>query len=269
MASIITLTSDYGLRDPYVGALKGSILRQCPTARLVDISHAVSPYHVFEAAFVIVNSTPYFPAGTVHVVAVDPHGNDRDMMVAQFGGQVYIFPDNGVITLVKQSLPLEAIIVADNTKFLPRDLAKKLHGRDVLAPLVGAVLRGMPINRLGKKPTSFKLLDVPQAMTGTNEIAGQVIYIDSFGNLITNININMIQNNWPGIANIAVECNNKVIDALTESYSSKAPGQAFAIVNPMGLVEIVINEGRACETFNASLGDTVKLSIGKYIAPGN
>lgn len=265
MAPLITLTSDYGLRDPYVGALKGSILRQCPNAKLVDISHTVSPYDLLEASFVVANSTPYFPAGTIHVIAVDPHGDERDMMVAQFGGQVYIFPDNGVITFIKQALPLEAIIAADKNKILPRDLAKKLHGRDLLVPLIGVILRGMNINRLGKKPETYKLLELPHPITGTNEIGGQVIYIDSFGNLITNINVNIIKDNWPDVGNISVECNGKVIDVITDTYANKDVGQSFAIVNPMGMIEIAINQGRACEIFNAAIGSEVKLSVGKFI----
>lgn len=265
MGPIVTITSDYGLRDQYVGALKGQILRHCPDANIVDISHAVTPCNILEGAFILAGAAPYFPAGTLHVVAIDPHGLDREIIAAQFQGQTYIFPDNGVISLIKEMLPLEAIVTVDPKKFLPREVIERCHGRDILAPLAGAILKNIGLTRLGHRPHSFKLLELPKPVAMPNEITGSVLYIDSFGNMISNISQALIIERWPGAKKLNVVCNAKAVDAVTYDYASKNPGEAMAIINPMGLLEVAVVTGRACDTFDAKTGAEIRVSFGKFL----
>ncbi|HNX26683.1 MAG TPA: SAM-dependent chlorinase/fluorinase [Phycisphaerae bacterium] len=265
MGAIVTITSDYGLHDPYVGILKGQIFRHCPDANIVDISHTITPCNILEAAFIIAGAAPYFPAGTLHVVAVDPHGTDRNIIAAQFQGQLYIFPDNGVITLIKEMLPLEAIVAVEPQKFLPREIVDRCHGRDILAPLAGAILKNIGLSRLGHRPHSFKLLELPKPLAMPNEIVGSVMYVDSFGNMISNITGTLISERWPGAKKLSVVCNTKAVDTVTDNYASRNPGEAMAVVNPMGLLEIAVVAGRACDTFDAKTGTEIRVSFGKFL----
>jgi S-adenosylmethionine hydrolase len=245
--------------------LKGQILRHCPDANIVDISNTVSPCDILEAAFILAGAAPYFPAGTLHIVAVDPHGMDREIIAAQFQGQLYIFPDNGVITMIKEILPLEAIVAVDPKKFLPKEVLERFHGRDILAPLAGAILKNIGLTRLGHKPHAFKLLDLPKPVPMPNELVGTVIYIDSFGNMISNIPNTLLMERWPGAKNLNVSCNGKAVDALTYNYALKNPGETMAIINPMGLLEVAVVTGRACDTFGAKTGSEIRVSFGKFL----
>jgi S-adenosylmethionine hydrolase len=260
---LVTVTTDFGLADPYVAAMKGVILQFSPDARIVDISHQVPSHQILSGAFVLANAAPFFPANTLHVVVVDPGvGDDRAILVAQFGDQIYVFPDNGIITFVKESHPLQNMVEVRHFELLDiRGASATFHGRDVFAPLVGYILSGKPISRLGSVPTHYTLLDLPEPKADDSEMTGSVIHVDHFGNLITNITKNHLQERWSnlGHANLEVYCQTQHVGLLQTTYSQVEPGRPLALINSMGMLELAVNQGRFSDAFDAGNGATVSV----------
>jgi len=262
---IATLLTDFGTNGPYAAAMKGAILRRYPLARLVDISHDIPAHDVLTAAFVLAQAAPQFPPGTVHVVVVDPGvGTQRRIMAATFGEQTFLFPDNGVITFVAETMPLERIVVVRNTKYLPpADPSATFHGRDIFAPIAGHVLGGVDIDRLGPQPETYKLLEVPTPAVQGDALVGQVIYVDTFGNLVSNITDNALVQTHPALDRVRVFCAGRDVGPLQGAYGFVDQGRPLAIVNSMGRIEVAINRGRACDALDAGLGTEIRVQEAK------
>lgn len=260
--AIVTLTTDFGLQDPYVAAMKGVILSACPRAQIVDISHGVNAQDVLAGAMVLAQAVPYFPPETLHVVVVDPGvGTDRRILAGRFGDQTLLFPDNGVITFLAEKLPLEAIAVVRNTAYLPADTpSATFHGRDIFAPLAGHLLNGVDLRKLGPAPETYKLLDLPVAQETADAITGQVIYVDHFGNLVSNIPAEMVMRKWGAIDGLGIWCAGRAVGKVQGAYGFAAVGEALAIFNSMGLVEVAINRGRASDALAAAVGAPVEVA---------
>lgn len=260
---LLTLTTDFGLADPYVAAMKGAILQHCPATEIMDITHQVPSHHIVSGAFVLANAAPFFPPNTVHLVVIDPGvGTDRSILVAQFGEQIYVFPDNGVITFIKESHPLQNMIQVTRFDLLDIETpSSTFHGRDIFAPLAGYIFRGQPISQLGSIPQSYTLLDLPQPRSDEKTMTGRGIHVDHFGNLITNITQKHMRECWPNPeeANLEVYCQGRPIGPLQSAYSRVDPGRPLALVNSMGMVELAVNQGRFCDAFNAGVDAEVSI----------
>lgn len=256
---IVTLLTDFGTADPYVGAMKG-VLLGTPDVEIVDICHEVPAHGIAAAAFVLAHAAPYFPPGTVHVVVVDPGvGSERRILAGVFGEHTYLFPDNGVITYVAQSLPLRALAIVRNSRYIPGGASATFHGRDIFAPVAGHLLAGVPPRDLGPQPDRYKLLDIPEPAHGEGSILGAVLYVDRFGNLITNIARDMLlARNWDP-ARLRVLCAGRDAGMLQGTYCGVPSGAPLALVNSMRLIEVAVNGGRACDVFNASPGTPVEV----------
>lgn len=258
---IATLLTDFGTRDPYAAAMKGVLLGVCPDARIIDISHDVEPHDIQGAAFVLAQAAPCFPPGTVHVVVVDPGvGTSREILAARLGGQYFVFPDNGVITFVQEVLPMEEIAIVRDRRFFRTDApSATFHGRDILAPVAGHILRGLDIRRLGQRPQTYKLLDLPAVREEPDELLGEVRYVDRFGNLVTNITAAMIRRRWDAPERSRVRCGQRDIGPLRGAYAAGEAGEPLAVVNSMGLLEIAVREGRAADVLQAGLRTAVRV----------
>jgi len=259
---IVTLLTDFGIRGPYVAAMKGALLRHCPAARIVDICHDIEAHDVLQASFVLAQAAEHFPAGTVHVVVVDPGvGTGREIIAAAFGQQTYLFPDNGVITMVAEAQPLQAMAVVRNPKYLPSEQAvsSTFHGRDLFAPLAGHLVRGTRITDLGPMPETYKLIDVSKPFYDDDEIVGSVVYVDRFGNLISNITARILSRRWPDPNDAEVLCDATPVGPVRATYGQTDRGQLLALINSMGLVEVAANTGRACDVLGAGVGSEVRL----------
>lgn len=258
---IVTLLTDFGSADPYAAAVKGVILSACPQARIVDISHEVPPQDVLAGAVVLAQAAPYFPAGTLHVVVVDPGvGGDRRILAAKMGGHTVLVPDNGIISFLADKLPLESIFVVRNTEYLPiRDPSMTFHGRDIFAPVAGHILNGLDIAKLGPPPKTYKLLDIPTAEPTGDHIAGQVIYIDHFGNLVSNIPEQMVRARYGELGRVHVTCAGRSVGPLQGAYSFVEPGEVLAVFNSMGYLEVAVNQGRACDSLAAGIGAEIRV----------
>lgn len=268
-SSVVTLLTDFGGRDPYVAAMKGVILRADPRAQIVDLSHQVPAHDVLAGSFVLAEAAPHFPPGTLHVVVVDPGvGTGRSILVARFGDQRYLFPDNGVITFVADRLPLRWILSVRNHDYLPPvDPSMTFHGRDIFAPLAGRILQGLDPRKLGPQPESYKLLDLPGHVEETGAMVGQVIYIDHFGNLVTNLPRSRAGELWKTPELLHVWCRGRDVGPLQGTYAFVAPGETVALFNSMGLVEVAVNQGRACDQLDTGVGAEVRLAEAPPGAP--
>lgn len=255
---IVTLLTDFGTGDPYVAAMKGVILHGCPGAEFVDISHEVPAHNVLAGALVLGNAAPYFPPDTLHVAVVDPGvGTDRPILAGRFGGQTFLFPDNGIISVVASKLPLEGLVTVRNRQYLPPGPASAtFHGRDVFAPVAAHILNGLDIRNLGTLPGRYTLLDMPAPTVGESTITGRVIYVDRFGNLITNLaRTFLIEHTY--MEELRVNCVGQDLGPLKHSYGYVAPGAMVALINSMGMIELAVNQGRACDVLGVGVGAEV------------
>jgi hypothetical protein len=255
---IITLLTDFGTADPYVGAMKGVLLGAAPGAVIVDICHDVPAHNVLSAAFILAQVAPYFPKETIHVIVVDPWvGTDRRILAARLGEQTYLFPDNGVISFIAAAMPMQAMAVVRNTKYLPPiEPSMTFQGRDVFAPLAAHLARGVPIAELGPQPDSYKLLQLPRPTAADGQVTGHVLYVDRFGNLITDIPQAMLDGGREA-ACLHVYCNDKDAGPLQATYALVDIGKPLSLFNSMGLLEVAVNQGRACDLFHCGVGAPV------------
>ncbi|MBW1722971.1 MAG: SAM-dependent chlorinase/fluorinase [Deltaproteobacteria bacterium] len=246
-SGIITLTTDFGLSDPYVAMMKGVILSVNPRATVCDITHLVRPGSIFQAASVIHESYPFFPEGTVHVAVVDPGvGGERRPLVIQAAGQFFVGPDNGLFTSIIQDCPdLKAYHLKESRFFLPR-VTSTFHGRDIFAPVAAHLSLGVQPDRLGSPLQQPVTIPLPRPRERDGVLYGEIVHVDGFGNCITNISGEVLEG-FLGSATPLIEVGHLVIDRLSRTYSEAEEGQPLALVNSSDRLEIAVNLGRASE----------------------
>jgi S-adenosyl-L-methionine hydrolase (adenosine-forming) len=275
---IITLTTDFGLHDGYVGAMKGSILGICPTAHIVDITHAIAPQRVTEAALVLQSVVPYYPPGTVHLVVVDPGvGSERHPLALATPQACYVGPDNGVFSLVwrealAQWSPAEVrVVVLHERRFWLPQVSATFHGRDLFAPVAAHLAIGVALEEFGPPLDAPMLLDIAEPAwdgDGRDCLVGQVLAIDHFGNAITNITTTHLQTIAPRdrlSVSISGEKTDQPIVAnptrlpVCSTYADVAPGAILALVGSAGRLEIAQRNGNASETLGIRHGYVVRV----------
>ncbi len=259
---VITLLTDFGWAGPYVSEMKGVILSMLPQVALVDITHNISPGDVLAGAFVLRQVVPHFPPGTVHCVVVDPGvGTQRRILAGRYAAQVVLFPDNGVISLVNEGLPLEEIVVVgDERYFLGEGTLSTFQGRDVIAPVAARVCAGLPLRALGASPQTFKVLELPKPRVDEDgALVGEVLYVDDFGNLISNIPARLLGESFGQLLDLEVSCNGRRVGAVQPAYGFVAPGLPLALINSMNMLEVAVNRGRACDEFQTGSGAKVRV----------
>jgi S-adenosylmethionine hydrolase len=264
---IITLTTDFGLADEYVGVMKGVILSKSPKARLVDLTHAVPPYNISMAAYLIYAAHSYFAAGTIHVVVVDPGvGSSRDIIVLQANQQIFVAPDNGILTMFLKNCPNLNAHKVTNQDLLLQPLSHTFHGRDIFAPIAAHLSNGAQPRTVGAKVPVQQLcqLNLPQiTLDSPNcQIKGTVIHIDHFGNVMTNISQNSLSeiSKIPAASTFAITVNKHTISPISQSYQELGHGEPLLIFNSRNLLEISINSGHAAQKLNISINDQVTLT---------
>lgn len=249
--AVITLLSDFGLDDEFVGVMKGVILTINPQARIVDITHGIAPQDLVSAAYCVRSAFRYFPKGTVHVVVVDPGvGSSRAIVAVQLQGHTFLAPDNGVLTLVLDEYRADGIVRITNERLFLHPVSRTFHGRDIMAPVAGHLSRGIAMEQLGPGVSAEDLQRlplVPARFKADGTLEGQVALIDRFGNLITNIDSEKVTNLAvkSGDRGIAIRIGQHRIEGLSQSYADVPPGTPLAIVGSKGYLEIAINCGRA------------------------
>jgi hypothetical protein len=259
---VITLTTDFGQADAYVGTMKGVILGICPGAALVDISHEIGPQAVRQAAYVLSTATAHFPKGAVHLVVVDPGvGSDRQPIAVQTARACYVAPDNGVLGLsLAQDLPRKAVrIRVAGSRFVRPEISATFHGRDVFAPVAAHLACGVTLDEVGDEIPISGLVPLigiePQADAGGDTL-GEVLHVDRFGNLVTNIQYPTGQYPLPN-PNLSLRVGRVRIAGLSRTFSDVAPGEVVAYVGSSGYLEVAEREGHAAQRLAVGVGDPV------------
>lgn len=259
--STVTLCSDFGSRDAYVGIMKGVILGIAPGATLVDLSHEIPAQAVTIGALVLRSAVEYFPGGTVHLAVVDPGVGSSRLAVAVVTERcVLVGPDNGLLHPAATALGIREIRRLANEKFFLPEVSNTFHGRDVFAPVAAHLAAGIAPRELGERVDELQPLHLPVARREPAEIVGEVIYVDHFGNLVTNIR-GADLSAFPA-RELSVSIGAVSLPASVSSYSAVEPGEPLAIVGSWGQLEVAVRNGSAAEHFSAGVGTVVRLSKG-------
>jgi S-adenosylmethionine hydrolase len=254
---IITLSTDFGRRDPYSGAMKGVILGICPRAAVVDLSHEIGPGDIREAALLVSACAPFFPRGSIHVVVVDPGvGSARKIICAKTSSAYFIAPDNGVLTAVLSGKSA-VIREVSNPAFFRKKISATFHGRDKFAPAAAHLAAKDIFAKMGPRLRTVRTLEWPVPAVRKKRIAGEVLHVDRFGNLITNIGADLLRNFELPPADIRV--GRKKISFWGTCYAEGMKGRPMALCDSQDRVEIAVSHGSAAARLGASAGTPVTL----------
>jgi S-adenosylmethionine hydrolase len=265
---ILTLTTDFGASDHYVGAMKGVILGICPQAQIVDICHDVTPFHIAEGAYVIAQAYDCFPKKTVHVVVVDPGvGTARRPILVEAAGQYFVGPDNGVLSMV-YSRGMHKVRLISNDRYFRQPVSATFHGRDIFAPVAAHVAAGIPPSRMGKPIEDYLRPEFAKPRrSGERTWRGSILKIDRFGNIVTNFHVRDFPEVCPQLAGESacptlVTVGRRKIAALAWNYAESRPGELFLIVGSSGYLEVSVNQGSAAKQTGCKTGEPVTLTLG-------
>lgn len=257
---LITLLTDFGTRDAFVGIMKGVILSIAPTVHIIDLSHDVPPQEILTGALILRSAVPFFPPGTIHVAVVDPGvGSQRRAVVVQTRDAFFVGPDNGLLSLAAPPESVVRVIHLTNTAyFLPR-LSHTFHGRDVFAPVAAHLSRGVSLEVLGPTIPAIEELALPIIERTETQLIGSVTAIDHFGNLITNITEADLlpfprETLWVSIGPVQIQ-------GLVATYAAVSPDTVAALMNSWGVLEIAVRNGSAAQRLNTSIGTAVCVRI--------
>ncbi len=259
MTPLITLTSDFGERDPYVAAVKGVLASRCPQAAIVDLGHQVPAQDVLGGALFLEGAAPYFPAGAIHLAVLDPGvGTSRRPLAVHAEDQYFVCPDNGLLTLVLERLPLREARLITNPACMAEEICPTFHGRDIFAPAAAYLASGRPFDEIGPVAKELCRLDVPEpAQLSDTLLRGEVIQVDTFGSLITNFR----RESLAGRAVRKVSFGTGSVDRLATVFGDVAPGRPVAYFGSSGRLEIAINCGNAALKYGIERGSTVEIEI--------
>jgi S-adenosylmethionine hydrolase len=257
---IITLTTDFGLQDHYVGAMKGVILGICPQAQIVDISHEVKPFQIGEGAFLLAQAAACFPPKTVHVAVVDPGvGTARRPILVEAGGQYFVAPDNGVLAMIcaAQAHKVRAL---SNQRYFRQPVSRTFQGRDIFAPAAAQLAAGLPAARLGKRIEDYlRPAFLKPQRTGKRSWSGQILHIDRFGNLVTNFHAS----DFPDLEarNVSLTIGPQQVSVVARNYAECGAGELFLIVGSSGYVEVSVNQASAARAIGCETGAPAELAV--------
>lgn len=257
--SIITLTTDFGPDSPYVAEMKGAIYSINPRVTLVDGTHGVAPQDILQGSFVWNQISKPFPAGTIHLAVVDPGvGTDRRLLLVETTDHYWIAPDNGLFSQVMAQQTIRQVFELNCPDYWASQVSRTFHGRDIMAPVAAYLSRGEPVEKLGTATHEPLVQKLPEIQAGENTLCGQVIHIDSFGNLITNIR----RADWDAQEipdRCHATCGDQQTLGLQNTYSEAASDNLIMLFGSSGLLEFSIANGNAAEQLGITVKTTVQL----------
>jgi S-adenosylmethionine hydrolase len=258
---ILTLTTDFGLGDHYVGTMKGVIAGICPQAQIVDISHDVTPFEIGEGAFLIAQAYRYFPKKTVHVVVIDPGvGTARRPVLMEAAGQLFVAPDNGVLSLVQAREEGAKFRLIASSKYFLKQVSSTFHGRDIFAPVAAHLAKGVPAARMGKRIEDYLKpgWDKPHR-EGKHTWMGRILKIDRFGNVITNFHSAEFADLT--LHSFTMGFGPRQVTKVARNYAECAPGELFVILGSGGYYEVSTSQGSAAKLIGCESGASVELVL--------
>jgi S-adenosyl-L-methionine hydrolase (adenosine-forming) len=254
---MITLTSDFGYEDPYVAEMKGVILSINPNAKIIDITHGVEKFNIRMGAFMLSSAAPYFIRGTVHLAVVDPSvGTERRAILVQTKKGFFIGPDNGILMLAAQYQVIEHIYELTNPKFMLSKVSYTFHGRDIFAPAAAHLDIGVKLSEFGPEINDPVEPEFASVKRKNGSLIGEVLHIDGFGNLITNISSREIAQSKR--ANIKLQNLSQNL-AFGKTYAQAKPQQPLVLIGSHGFLEIAVNQGNAAAKFHVAVGDRIEV----------
>ena len=264
--AIITLMTDFGIKDGNVGVMKGVIWNISPATQIADLSHMIGPQNIREAALILSRSAPYFPRGTIHMVVVDPGvGTARRPMAARIGEALYVGPDNGIITPLLERARAERqsceFVQLDNPSYRLPKVSYVFHGRDIFAPAAGHLAGGVPLSSLG---TSFKdpvEIPFPKPVRTSHGLRGEVIHIDHFGNIASNIRVEDLGDAMSRKEQIVVKIAQAEIKGMVNTFGERPEGELIALLGSTGNLIVSVVNGSAAHTLQAKVGDALEATL--------
>jgi len=264
--SVITLITDFGIKDGNVGVMKGVIWGICPTAQISDLSHMIQAQNIREAAYIFARSVPYFPKDSIHIVVVDPGvGTKRRPMAAKIGDWFFVGPDNGTITGLLQRAEQAGwqteFVELNRIKYWLPNVSFVFHGRDIFAPVAAHVANGVSLRELGTSFTDPVRLELPKPEKTKDGWRGEVIHIDHFGNISSNIRAEDLGEAMRQKENIMVHLNGIVIKGMVDTFGERPVGELITLLGSTGNLGISVVNGNAAAGFGVKIGDEITVTI--------
>jgi S-adenosylmethionine hydrolase len=257
---VIALLSDFGTRDHYAGTMKGVALGICPDVALIDITHEIPAHDVLTATLELAASFRYFPAGTVFLVVVDPGvGSARRGIAAEAGDYRFVAPDNGVLTAPLQETPPKRVVELSERRYARPTVSRTFEGRDRFAPAAAWLARGIQLSALGRPVSDWQTLRIPAPAVDGSVISGEVLRVDRFGNLVTNIDRRTFERLAQGGA-VHIQAGERRIARLVATYTEMAPGEACALFGSSDHLEIAMPAANAASELGLGRGTPVSVS---------
>jgi S-adenosylmethionine hydrolase len=258
----IALMTDFGLKDGNVGVMKGVILKIAPQARIIDISHQIGAQNILEAAFILNRSAPYFPDGTIHIAVVDPGvGTDRRPIAARLASQYFVGPDNGLVTLwlensEKQNFSVEFFHLNQSQYWL-KEVSHVFHGRDIFSPVAAHLFNGVPLEAMGAPITNPLRLALPRPKRFPNGWHCEVVYIDSFGNIASNLEIQQLE----GQRIVTTLVNGVKIPGIASTFGDRPVGELVVLTSSTGNLIVSEVNGNAAQRLDCKIGDLIEVIV--------
>jgi len=249
----IALLSDFGTNDPFVGTMKGVLLSKAPGLAIIDITHQIPPQDIQTAAFYLMAAMPYMPKSTLFMTVVDPTvGTGRGIIWARTENYQFISPDNGLISWVEQKEKIKEARFINNSSLFMENISSTFHGRDIMAPVAAAIAKGLPEKKIGPLFSEYRRFPFPLPVKAGNRVTGQVIAIDHFGNVITNIKRDYLS------ARAVFNLSDRMIKGLKLTYASVPEGEAMALIGSFGFLEFSVRNGNFARAFDVKIGSEVE-----------
>lgn len=263
MAPVITLTTDFGLKDPYVAEVKAVILSISPDVVLVDITHEVEKFNTRMGAYILASASSYFPKGTIHLTIVDPGvGTKRQPILIQTQRAYFIGPDNGVMTLAAKKEDTIQVRKIVNPRLMMSETANTFHGRDIFAPAAAYLANGSLPEEFGPKLSKIETPTLAEAVRRNDMLVGEIIHIDDFGNAITNFTEKEVADFKDRNAVGVKLKNDRLKLKFYKTYGDVGFGKPLALIGSHGFLEIALNQGNAAEKFKLKIGDRISICLG-------
>ena len=253
---VITLTTDFGTQDWFVGVMKGVIAGIAPEAKVIDITHEIPPGNIRAGAFAVAASFSFFPKGTIHVAVIDPGvGSTRAPLAVRTEDYIFVGPDNGLLSWAWQRQKLHRIYTLENSKFFLKPVSQTFHGRDIFAPVAAHLSTGKPIQTFGRKPAHIVRLPWPAPTLSNQQITGQILYFDRFGNALTNISESALRKF--DTSKLQLFSKRRHLCAVKEFYQAVPRGKPVGVLGSSGFLEIAINGGNAARQLKLDLDQPI------------
>jgi hypothetical protein len=261
MRPVVALLTDFGVRDHYAGAIKGVVITLCPETTLVDISHDVPPHDVLTASLELAACYRYFPPGTVFLVVVDPGvGSARRPLAAEAGDYRFVAPDNGVLSAVFKDVAPRRVVELTERRYARPTVSRTFEGRDRFAPAAAWLAKGVELRALGRTLTDYVRLEIPDPVVTDDQVTGEVLRVDRFGNLITNIDRRSFDRLGHAADALEIAVNGRRVERLVTTYAEIAPGEVCSLFGSTDHLEIAANSASAAELVGLGRGAGVTVA---------